>query len=100
MTKTLGGLLLMVGVLAAQDPAPRPWMQGQVEKFCHQTQADVDRLRREYPDKADRILLCACKHVCDPNWEHAGETDRRRWDAACEARCNPDNCNCRHPCDS
>ena len=98
--RTLALLALMVGVLTAQEPAPRPWSEGRVEKYCHQTQADVDRMRREFPDKADRILLCACKHTCDPDYEHAGETDRRRWDSACLAACNPGNCNCSHPCDS
>ena len=93
-------LALMVGVLAAQEPAPRPWMQGAVEKYCHQTQADIDRMRKEFPGKADNILLCTCRHSCDPGYEHAKETDRRHWDAKCEARCHPDNCNCKHPCDT
>ena len=94
------GALLMVLTVALAAQAPRPWMQGNVEKFCHQTQADVNRMRKEFPDKAEHILLCACKHSCDPRYEHAEETDGRKWDAKCEARCNPDNCNCKHPCDS
>ena len=91
-------LLCALSVVALAAQSQRPWMQGAVEKFCHQTQAEVDKLRKEFPGK--EILLCACKHTCDPLNEHAGETDRRGWDAACEARCNPDNCNCKHPCDS
>jgi len=98
--RTLALLALMTGVMAAQEPAPRPWMQGVVEKYCHQTQADIDRMRKEFPDKADQIQLCECKHTCDPGYEHAEETENRKWDARCLSRCSPQNCNCRHPCDS
>lgn len=98
--RTIAVLALMVGVLAAQEPAPKPWMQGSVEKYCHATAADIARMRKEFPDKAENILLCECKHSCDRNYEHAEETDGRRWDAACQAKCSPDNCNCKHPCDS
>lgn len=88
----------MTGVLLAQ--APRPWMQGTVEKYCHSTDADIDRMRKEFPDKAEHIQRCACQHTCEPMYEHSGETDGREWDAACLARCNPSNCNCPHPCES
>ena len=98
--RTLALLALMTGVMAAQEPAPRPWMQGVVEKYCHQTAADIDRMRKEFPDKADQIQLCECKHTCDPGYEHAEETENRKWDARCLSRCSPQNCNCRHPCDS
>ena len=98
--RTLALLALMTGVMAAQEPAPRPWMQGAVEYYCHQTEADIARMRKEFPEKADQIKLCACKHTCDPGYEHAEETENRKWDAACLARCNPSNCNCKHPCDS
>ena len=98
--RTIALLAFSIVVLAAQEPAPRPWMEGRVEKYCHQTQADIDRMRKEFPDKAGQIELCACRHMCDPDYEHAKETDGRRWDAACKAKCNPDNCNCTHPCDS
>ena len=98
--RTLALLALMTGMMAAQEPAPRPWMQGVVEKYCHQTQADIDRMRKEFPDKADQIQLCECKHTCDPGYEHAEETENRKWDARCLSRCSPQNCNCKHPCDS
>ena len=90
-------MALMVGVLTAQEPGRRPWQEGNVEKYCHQTQADIDRMRKEFPNKAEQIFLCACKHTCDPN---VPETDGRGWDNSCLAECNPDNCNCVHPCDS
>lgn len=98
--RTVMLLALMSGVLLAQEPAPRPWMQGTVEKYCHATPADINRMRKEFPEKAENILLCACKHSCDPNYEHARETDRRKWDAKCEARCSPENCSCPDPCDT
>lgn len=49
-----------VAALAAQQP-DRPWMQGTVEKYCHATPADVDKLKRDYPEKAEHISLCACQ---------------------------------------
>ena len=98
--RTFALIGLMTGVLLAQDPAPRPWMQGSVEKYCHSTPADIARMRKQYPDKAEHILLCKCQHQCDPLYEHAPETDDRVWDAKCEARCSPSNCNCKHPCES
>lgn len=91
-------LSLMVGVLAAQ--APRPWMQGSVEKYCHSTPADVEKLRKEHPDKAEHIEVCACRSECDPTYEHAEETHGRRFMTPCAARCSPSNCNCPSPCDS
>lgn len=94
--KMIAILALMTVALAAQSP--RPWMQGTVEKYCHTTQGHVDRMRKEFPDKAENIRLCACKHSCDKSYEHAKETGGRKWDAACQARCHPDNCNCPDPC--
>lgn len=108
--RTLLALMILSLSLAAQQPGDpcatgelpcdpdRPWMRGTVEKYCHQTQADVDRMQQEAPGKV--IVLCHCQHQCDPMDPHAGETDMRKWDQACEARCNPSNCNCKHACDS
>lgn len=97
---TLAVLAVLTGAALAAAQAPRPWMQGNVEYYCHQTEADIERMKKEFPEKADNIKLCACRHSCDPLDPHAGETQNRRWDEKCEARCNPRNCSCRHPCDS
>lgn len=96
MRWTLMLMALMVGVLAAQ--APRPWMQGTVEKGCGRSPAAIAQLKKDKPDVV--IEKCECRHSCDPNDEHAMETDERKWDGACQARCSPDNCRCPHPCDS
>ena len=93
-------LALALGVMV-QD---RPWMRCDPEngKPCPEKscaiQAEVERLRRENPDMI--IKSCACQHTCDPMNEHADATNGRGWDAMCETRCNPDNCQCPHPCDS
>jgi len=89
---------LMTGVLAAQEPAPRPWMQGMVEKGCGLTEDAIKKLKEEKPNIV--IEHCECKHYCDPSYEHAEETDGRKWDGRCAARCSPSNCVCPHPCDS
>lgn len=74
----------------------RPWMRGTIEKSCALPNT-VERLRREKPGAV--VLECACKHNCDPEYEHAGATTGRRWDGRCQARCNPNNCMCPNPCD-
>lgn len=81
------------------DPS-RPWMRGSIEKHCGVTQAQVDAMKKAMPEKADRILLCACHHTCDPLNDRADETGGLMWDAACEARCNPANCACDTDCES
>lgn len=68
------------------DPK-RPWMRGSVEKKC-------DRLG----DPENGVLRCACKHSCDKDNKYANETKGRRWDARCEARCNPAGCRCPNRC--
>lgn len=75
------------------DP-DRPWMRGTVEKSCARGEV-LAKLREENPN----ILACACQHTCDPKYDHAKDTESRRWDGRCEARCNPKNCQCPHPCD-
>ncbi|MEK7582611.1 MAG: tyrosine--tRNA ligase [Patescibacteria group bacterium] len=55
-----------------------------------------ERLKQERPGAI--VLACHCQHQCKPDDEHAEETDGRSWDAACQARCNPANCACVHPC--
>ena len=105
MIRSLLGVSALVGmllpILAGQVPCPdctdptRPWLRGSIEKYCNMTQAGIDKLRREHPDKAEHIRLCACEHECDPM---QGETDGRKWDPQCEARCSPSNCTCEHPC--
>ena len=77
------------------DPS-RPWMRGSIEYYCSISAEAVEQLKRDNPGKADKIKLCHCEHMCDPEQK---ETDGRKWDAKCEARCNPNNCNCPHPCD-
>lgn len=95
------GLLIQGGATCADCPDPsRPWMRGNVEKYCGQTPAQIDAMRRDQPEKADRILLCACQHMCDPTADRADETGGLAWDAACETRCNPSNCACDHSCGS
>lgn len=94
-------VLLGVAVLQGQgcpdcsDPS-RPWLRGNIEKSCASPYA-LEGLRRTYPERT--ILECHCRHTCDPTGERANETDRRGWDYRCEARCNPSNCACDHPCE-
>lgn len=78
------------------DPA-RPWVRGSVEKSCG-TETQIDKLREDHPGVT--FVPCACHHSCDPLDPYAGDTDRRKWDGRCAARCNPRNCACPHPCDS
>lgn len=75
----------------------RPWMRGQIEKSCAMP-AQVEALKRERPGR--QVFACHCQHTCDPLNEHAGVTQDRGWDALCQARCNPANCQCPHPCES
>ena len=76
----------------------KPWMRGRVEKFCGTAQM-LEKMRKELgPERV--ILACACKHTCDPKNEHASVTANRGWDSTCEARCNPNNCQCPRPCDT
>lgn len=90
-------LLLALSVaLAAQSP--RPWMQGTVEKGCGRSPRAIAELKKAKPDVI--IERCECQHRCDPDDEHAAETDERKWDGRCAARCSPSNCVCPHPCDS
>ena len=97
-------LLLFTGVTLAQQPCSdchdpsRPWMRGAIEIACAMTQEDMDRWMAEHPGR--QIKRCACQHTCDVFAEHAEETNRRGWDARCEARCNPNGCQCKHPCES
>lgn len=88
-------LFVLFMLALTQSSSQRPWMQGSIEYYCGRTQEVIDAMKRSDPGKADRIKLCECKHICDPEQE---ETNGRKWDAKCEARCNPDNCNCGHPC--
>lgn len=74
----------------------RPWMRGSTEKSC----ARPEHLAEAKKARPGGIVLeCKCQHVCDPQDKHAAETNDRKWDALCEARCNPGNCGCRHPCE-
>ena len=81
----------------AEEPCDpnKPWMRGMIEKSCALPQ-HVERLKQERPGAI--VLACHCQHQCKPDDEHAEETDGRSWDAACQARCNPANCACVHPC--
>lgn len=88
-------VLLATVTLAAQSP--RPWMQGNVEKSCA-IPSMLEALKKSKPGQV--VLVCHCQHSCDPMNEHTEETNGRGWDATCEARCNPDNCTCPHPCES
>jgi hypothetical protein len=74
----------------------KPWMRGNTEKYCGRKE-HLALLREKNPGKT--IEECACKHACDPQNPHAAETNDRQWDAACGARCNPNNCACKHPCE-
>lgn len=78
----------------------RPWMRGTVEKYCGRRPSDIERMKREHPLQADRIMQCDCQHVCDPFNEYAEQTGMRAWDGRCQARCNPANCQCPDPCES
>lgn len=96
---------LVAAIVAQRGPVPcppdvcddpsKPWMRGSIEYSCARP-LDLARLRREHPERT--IKECACAHTCDPNAEHADETQRRAWDYRCEARCNPASCACPHPC--
>jgi hypothetical protein len=78
----------------------RPWMRGTVEKYCGRRPSDIERMKKEHPLQADRIMQCDCQHTCDPFNEHAGATMGKAWDGRCQARCNPANCQCPDPCES
>jgi hypothetical protein len=82
-----------------EDPCNpnQPWMRGRIEKFCG-TAAMLAKLKKEHPDR--EVRACRCRHKCDPANPHAAMTDDRAWDGRCEARCNPKNCRCPHPCDT
>ena len=75
----------------------RPWMRGTVEKSCAPSHV-VEKYRKDHPGKI--VEACACRHKCDPNYKYAKQTDNRRWDATCSARCSPKGCYCMHPCDT
>lgn len=95
--------LLVAAMLmqCADCPDPtRPWMRGTIEKYCGATPDQIAAMKRDRPEKADHILLCACVHQCDPTAEPAEETGGLAWDARCEARCNPRNCACPQDCGS
>lgn len=79
------------------DPA-RPWMRGTIEKWCGKTPEQVKAMQEKAPGTT--ILVCACKHMCNPKDEYAAVTGGVTWDAACETRCNPENCKCPRKCDS
>jgi len=101
-------LMVLVGLATLQPPvdpcapggerhnADRPWMCGSVEKSCATAEAAY-HWKQEEPERL--ILACECKHGCVADYKYAGETDRRAWDPVCEARCNPRNCRCEHPCE-
>lgn len=78
------------------DP-DKPWMRGHQEKSCARPD-QLAALRAAKPGQA--VLACACHHLCDAMNKYAEQTDRRMWDGTCEARCNPKNCTCPHPCDT
>lgn len=75
----------------------KPWMRGMTEKSCTRAH-ELEELKALHPNRI--ILACECQHMCDPESEHAAETDGRVWDGLCQARCNPKNCVCPSPCDS
>ena len=101
MMRLFSILFLSCGVIFAQDPCPdctdptRPWLRGNIEKSCAAPEA-IAEAQIEHPEVT--YLACECQHQCKPDDERAGETDGRKWDAACQARCNPANCQCVHPC--
>ena len=70
------------------DP-DHPWMRGKVEKACSHTG------ERWAGDETADWSECDCHHTCDKSQE---ETQGRKWDAACRARCSPWHCHCRNPC--
>lgn len=74
------------------DPT-RPWMRGQVEIACSYDGHPIEG------DTVAEWRACQCQHLCDPADERAGETDGRKWDSTCSARCRTDHCHCPHPCD-
>lgn len=73
------------------DPL-KPWMRGQIEKACSYDGHPIDG------DMAAEWHACRCQHVCDPTDPNANETDGRKWDAHCNARCSPRHCHCTAPC--
>lgn len=103
-------LLVAVVALSAQDgnvaicdgsetpcTEGQPWMRGSQEKSC----AHPDLLEAYQKDNPGRTFIaCDCKHKCNPQDEHAAQTRNRTWDPACETRCNPNNCKCRHSCET
>src|SRR4051812_14616903 len=82
-----------------EDPCDpeRPWMRGHQEKSCARPDK-IEALRAAKPGQV--VLECACHHMCDASNKYSSETNRRAWDGACQARCNPKNCTCPNPCDS
>ena len=99
-------VLLLSSIIFAQGTGPcatgetpcdptRPWMRGTIEKSCVRAES-FESVKAANPDRL--ILACACKHSCDSNDPYAEATGGRKWDALCEARCNPNNCACPHPC--
>ena len=103
MTKALLLAVCVMVTLGAQDGGTcpdctdptRPWLRGSIEKSCAAPGA-IAAFQREHPEAI--YLACECQHRCDPEDERAGETDGRAWDPACQARCNPANCQCVHAC--
>lgn len=99
--------LLVLSIIFAQGPVDpcatgetpcdptRPWMRGTTEKSCVRGPA-LEAAKTTYPGRI--ILACACKHTCDLQDLNASATSARKWDILCEARCNPNNCGCPHPC--
>ena len=92
---------LVVAAMLAQcadcpDPG-RPWMRGRIVYSCA-VPRDLARVQLAHAGRT--VKACACVHTCDDDAPHADETDNRGGDARCEARCNPRNCRCPHPCES
>ena len=97
MAMLLSGLLLQPGGSCPDCTDPtRPWMRGTIEKSCAGPR-QVEKLKRDWPGAI--VLACECQHQCKPDDERAEETNGRAWDPRCQARCNPANCTCEHPCD-
>lgn len=72
----------------------QPWHQGAIHIGCnrfgkphqgHESDKQVKEWRR-----------CYCRHDCEIGNE---ETNNRKWDAKCEARCSANHCHCPHPCE-
>lgn len=73
----------------------RPWHEGTIHKGCTRT----GQAPAEHGHDSDKQVVewraCSCQHTCEPGND---ETNGRKWDPTCAARCSASHCHCPNKC--